>query len=427
MIDLSPYAQSLNGKPVAVFGLARSGLSTIKALRAANVEVIAWDDREEARKEAASLGAEIAKLNQDNLQSCAALILAPGVPLHFPKPHDVVVAARDANIKIICDIEILYRCRQGRKMIGITGTNGKSTTTALLHHTLKNCGISVSCGGNIGVPVFDLDMPAEDGVFLLEISSYQLDLCPTLALDIAVLLNISPDHIDRHGSMQGYIAAKMRIFDGAKFSVVGVDDLASQKICEGFNAAPISMNDEFGEVDNPNLRGDHNRQNMAAAFVVAKEMGCPESQILEAFGNFPGLPHRQFLVHKIGEVLYVNDSKATNAEAAEKALQSFEDIYWIVGGQAKDGGLSGLEHLMGWVKYSFLIGEAAPEFAAWMDEQNAPYIICETLDVATNRAHEMAQEKGEGVVLLSPACASWDQFESFEHRGDEFAKLVGGL
>lgn len=427
MIDLSSYVQSLDGKPVAVFGLARSGLSTVKALKGAGADIIAWDDKQEARKKAEALGAKIQQLDQENLKPCAALILAPGVPLHFPEPHDVVKAARAAGIEIICDVEILYRCRQGRKMIGITGTNGKSTTTTLLKHTLKSCGVSVACGGNIGVPVFDLDMPSEDGVFLLELSSYQLDLCPTLALDIAVLLNISPDHLDRHGSMENYISAKMRIFKDAQVSICGVDDLPSRKICEGFEAIPISMNDEFGIVDNTNLRGDHNRQNMAAAFVVAKQMGCAQSQTLSAFESFPGLAHRQFLVHKIGEVMYVNDSKATNVESSAKALASFEDIYWIIGGQLHNDDLNELNKYLGWVRHAFVIGEASEKVSKWLEAQNVGYKMCETLDIATKAAHEMAHEAGQGVVLLSPVYKSWDQYESFEHRGDEFVKLVGAL
>lgn len=427
MIDVTPFAESLEGKPVAVFGLARSGLSTIKALKNAGVHVYAWDDREEARDQAEELGAEVVPLAEDVLSQCACLVLAPGVPLYFPEPHDVVKAARQADIEVICDVEILYRCRAGRRMVGITGTNGKSTTTAILNHVLESCGLSILCGGNIGVPVLDLDMPGEDCVFVLELSSYQLDLCPTLALDIAVLLNITPDHLDRHGSMEGYIKAKERIFDGATVKIVGVDDEISAEICKRLGAVSISMKDDYGHISNVNLRGEHNKQNMAAAMVVARELLCDVSDVVSAFESYPGLPHRQFLVRQIGNVSYVNDSKATNAEAASKALGSYDNIYWIAGGQAKDGGLEGLDYFVPRIRHAFLIGEAAKEFSVWLEERGVPCTLCGVLETATQTAHNTAQGAGKGSVLLSPACASFDQFPSFEVRGETFAKLVEGL
>lgn len=427
MIDVSPFVDTLNGKPVAVFGLARSGLSVLRALRALGVSVFAWDDKDEARAEAQALGADVHQLDLMTLQQCACLVLAPGVPLHFPMPHTVVTTAREAGIDIICDIEILYRCAQGRKLVGITGTNGKSTTTALLTHVLKVCGVSVACGGNIGVPVLDLDMPDEHGVFVLELSSYQLDLCPHLALDIATLLNITPDHLDRHGTMEAYIAAKQRVFDGAKVCVIGVDDEIGQQMLAQHGGIAISMHDEIGAIGNPNLRGAHNAQNMAAVTVMAKELGCKAEHIRDALQSFSGLAHRQYAVREIDGVLYINDSKATNMEATSKALNSYDDIYLIAGGLEKDGGLNGMQPFLSKLRHVFLIGKAAPDFAAWCEEYDVPHTISEVLETAVSQAHEMAQVAGKGCVLLSPACASWDQFLSFEHRGNRFVDLVEAL
>ena len=418
MIDVTPFVKSLNNRQVAIFGLGLSGLATLKALVQGGAKVIAWDDKQETRDAAEDAGATCLRLDTDILSGCACLILSPGVPLTHPEPHEVVKAANESNIEIIGDLEILHRCLKnqkeyGHKTIGITGTNGKSTTTALLTHTLNACGVSAMMGGNIGVPVLQMNPPKANTVFVLEMSSYQIDLCPTFRPDIGVLLNITPDHIDRHGTFENYAAIKHRMLDGAGYAI---------------NAENLPL----PATNFPLLPGDHNKQNIAATLAVCEHLGIDHDAAIAAIKTFPGLPHRQFLIRTINGVAYINDSKATNAEAAAKALSSHHNIYWIVGGQAKDGGLNGLEEYKGHIKHAFLIGESSNDFASWMDDQSIEYTSCQTIDNAITHAHEMAQSNkgqpgGAGCVLLSPACASWDQFKSFEHRGDVFTKLVEGL
>jgi UDP-N-acetylmuramoylalanine--D-glutamate ligase len=435
MKEVEDFAKTLNGNPVAVFGLARSGLSTIRALQKAGVKIIAWDDNEKSRAEAKKLGAEIQELNESNLKSCAFLVLAPGVPLHFPEPHVVVQAATKAGIEIICDIELFNRLNHGRKTVGVTGTNGKSTTTALIHHILKSAGVDAVMGGNIGLPVFDLPVPGKDGVFVLELSSYQLDLCPTFRPDIAVLLNITPDHLDRHGTMENYAATKEKIFEGPGGAVIGGDDEYCRKIQARVKeknertVTAFSVKETFLQraMQDSLLKGQHNYQNALAAFLACKALNVSEAEIIKGLKSFPGLPHRQFPVRTMNGVLYINDSKATNSVAAARALHSYDNIYWIVGGRAKEGGLSGLEPLMKRVRKCFLIGESADNFSAWMTKNKIAFSLSKTLDVALREAHSAAQKQKKGVVLLAPACASFDQFSSYEERGDVFTKLVNDL
>lgn len=462
MMDLTRYQQAIGSSPVAVYGIGLSGLSTIRALRRANITVTAWDERSEAREAAAQAGAQIADLAEIDWSDYAALILSPGIPLHYPSPPEIVQKARAAGIEIIGDIELLDRAGHGRKTIGITGTNGKSTTTALLGHVLKRCGVEAAIGGNIGKPVLDLDVPADEGgVFIVELSSYQLDLCRDFAPDIAVHLNLTPDHIDRHGDLKGYIAAKMRIFRGKGIAVMGVDDAESLGMLEeirktgGREIHPVSVTKKLEGgvyVDNgvlydalfneaveigplsalTTLQGVHNHQNIAAAYTVARLMGLKGAAILKAMETYPGLPHRMLTIRRINGVSYVNDSKATNADAASRALSCYKNIYWILGGQPKEGGLAGLENLMSRVRHGFVIGAAAEDFAAWLGNYNIPVTDCGTLDRAVMAAHDLAQKDrgqpgGQEAVLFSPACASFDQFRSFEHRGEVFTDLVRAL
>lgn len=431
MNEVEDFVKTLQSKPVAVFGLARSGLSTIKALQSAGGKTIAWDDNEKARAEAQKLGATIQQLDEKTLKSCAFLVLAPGVPLHFPEPHPVVKSARAANIEIICDLELFHRLDHGYRTIGVTGTNGKSTTTALIHHILKSSGIDCAMGGNIGYPVFDLKLPGEDGVFVFEISSYQLDLCPTYTPDIAVVLNITPDHIDRHGNMKNYIDSKAKILRGDGIAIINTDSEITLALFEQTQREKIeiTIEDHFlmESIKDSNLKGLHNYQNALAAYAVCTKLGIKEDKIIAAIKSFPGLPHRQFPVRTINGVTYIDDSKATNAEAAEKALLSFDNIYWIAGGRAKDGGLKGLERLTGRVRKAFLIGEAAADFEQWMKTNNVSAQNCATLDVAVREAAKASKGQKGAVVLLSPACASFDQFTSYEERGKVFADLVGKL
>lgn len=458
MIDLKPFVKNLAGKPVAVFGLGLSGLATVRALCKAGVRVLAWDDKAESHEVVRKAGAEVVPLREENLRECAALVLAPGVPLHYPVPHESVMAARAAGIEIIGDLEILHRIGHGRRTIGITGTNGKSTTTALTAHILNAGGMDAAMGGNIGRAVLDLKMPSKNGVFVLEISSYQIDLCPQFRPDIAVLLNITPDHIDRHGSFENYIASKERMFEGGGVAIVSIDDEPGQKICDRLIAAgqrrvvPISCRrvlaggvyvedgNLFDAMDGPAvnvgslrglaaLKGAHNHQNAAAAYAACRIAGLSPDAIMTHMQTYPGLKHRQFPVRSINGVIYIDDSKATNAEAAAKALAAFQNIYWIAGGRPKEGGLTGLEHLLAQVRHAFLIGEAMEDFSKWLDVYGVAHSRSGTMDKAVEEAHALAQAGrgqpgGSGVVLLSPACASFDQFRSFEERGDVFTEIV---
>ncbi len=419
MIDVSKFVETLNSKPVAVFGLGVSNLAAIKALTKAGASIIAWDDNEECR---GKVDVPLKDLAQEDFSNYACLVLAPGV-----KPeHPVVQKAREAGIEVMCDLEILHRCNHGRKVIGITGTNGKSTTTALIGHILK-----APIGGNIGTAALDLDIE-EASAIVLEISSFQADLCPTFAPDIAVHLNLSSDHIDHHGTMENYSAAKMKLFRGAGDAIIGVDDDASQRIYEAVKETgerkcfPISADDDIvASLDISALPGAHNRQNAAAAFAVAKIMGLKPETIMAEIKTFPGLKHRQYLVRTTGGAAYINDSKATNADAAGRALACYSDIYWIAGGRAKTGGLKGLEPYTKSIRHAFLIGEAMNDFSMWLDNQGVKHTECGTLDKAVTAAAQMAD--AGSTILLSPACASFDQFKNFEERGDVFTALVNNL
>jgi UDP-N-acetylmuramoylalanine--D-glutamate ligase len=414
MINADAFADTLDGKPVALFGLGRSGMATIEWLTKTGIKVTVWDDRVRSHHDAKAFGADVRPLTEEVLAQCAYLILAPGVPLTHPEPHNVVKLANKVGIEIIGDIEILHRCKNGHQTIGITGTNGKSTTTALLTHVLNTCGKDAVMGGNIGVPALAMEPKTDDTILVLEVSSYQIDLCSTFHPDIGVLLNVTPDHIDRHGSFENYFAIKNRMMEGAKHRVYGAEANAEFKT--------------FDEHEFPRLPGVHNQQNIKAVLDVCEILGVDQDKAIEAVKTFPGLAHRQFLVRTIDQVDYINDSKATNAEAASKALSCHKRMYWIVGGQAKDGGLSGLEEYRRFIKHAYLIGQAAPEFEKWMIENRVDYTMAETLGEAVPMAHKAAQADGEkAVVLLSPACASWDQFRSFEARGDRFIELVEGL
>lgn len=420
MIDVSVFAKTQKGKPAAVFGLGISNIAVVNALTRAGAKVAAWDDEPAKR-----IGSHIRNILDDDFTGFACLILAPGV---MPD-HPVVKKAKAAGIEILCDIEILHRCHHGRKTVGITGTNGKSTTTALIGHILKENGVPASVGGNIGRAALDLDMPPVDGIFVLELSSYQLDLCPTFAPDIAVLLNITPDHIEHHGSMDNYIIAKARILRGEGQAVIATGDEHTRELAEamadigGREVHKVTARDPGSKT----LPGIHNAQNAAAAYEVCRILGVPDHDIMKAMKTFPGLPHRLYTVGSIGNVSYVNDSKATNADAAARALACYTDIYWIAGGRPKEGGLNGIEPYMNHVRHTFLIGEAQDEFAVWLRDHKVAYSKCGTLDRAVAEAHNMAQAHHGGTVLLSPACASFDQFRNFEHRGDAFAALVDQL
>jgi UDP-N-acetylmuramoylalanine--D-glutamate ligase len=454
MIDLSALRKDFGDRPVAVMGLGKSGLVSAEALVRAGIETWAWDDAAERREAAQALGARIIDLTQADFSNLAALVLSPGIPHTHPKPHPAAARAKAAAVPIIGDVELLLRADPKARIVAITGTNGKSTTTALIAHIVERAGLRYEVGGNLGFPVLDFDALGESGVYVLEMSSYQLELTPSLAPDIGVLINISPDHLDRHGGMDGYAAAKALMFRNAKpgaTAVIGVDDewsakIAEQTVARGAHAvrristrkkSDLHFTDGalcdaqgplFAMTDAPALLGGHNAQNAAMAYAASRALGIAEEIIRDGLRTFPGLAHRQELVRTIRGVRYVNDSKATNADATAMALACFDTVYWIAGGRAKDTGLEGLQRFMPRIRKAYLIGEAALTFAAWL-ERRAPNLVVETMERAVAAAHADAQrDKAKGaVVLLSPACASFDQFRDFEQRGERFADLVRAL
>jgi UDP-N-acetylmuramoylalanine--D-glutamate ligase len=420
--------------------------------------VLAWDDRENAREVAKKLGAEPLALEDWAWENLQSLILSPGVPLTHPEPHPIVRMARAAGAEIVCDIELLWREAQGRsRFVAVTGTNGKSTTTALIGHVLSVAGMPVSVGGNIGRSALDLDEPEDGRVYVLEMSSYQLDLTQRFRPDVAVWLNLTPDHLDRHGDMPGYAKAKARIFanmTAAQTALLGIDEPEMEVVAGAVRAsgrtrlrtfsvgrhpdASLYVDAEGALTEDgtaaasfaglPTLRGAHNWQNAAAAWGAASALGLEGDDILAGMATFPGLAHRMELVGRRGSVLFVNDSKATNADAAAKALATFDPIYWIAGGQAKAGGIDSLAEFFPKIAKAYLIGSAADAFSDALAGQ-APHVIAGDLDNAVRMAAEDAalDPRQEPAVLLSPACASFDQFADFEARGDAFKRLFSML
>jgi UDP-N-acetylmuramoylalanine--D-glutamate ligase len=445
MIAVFPF----DGVKTAVLGLGKSGLVAAKALMKGGADVIAWDDDAKKRAAAEAEGVPIVDLATASLDEVPSLVLSPGIPHTWPKPHPIVARAKAAGLEIIGDIELLARTQREARWVGITGTNGKSTTTALLGHVLAVTGRDVAVGGNLGTPALSLDDIGQDGLYVLEMSSYQLELTVSITWDVAILLNVTPDHLDRHGGMEGYIAAKKRIFHRQtrpRAAVIGVDDPICRALCAELQRAgdqvviPISAEDPVSGgvwaeggylVDDgapvlelaraERLPGKHNWQNIAAVWAAAKHLGVQPPQIAASILTFPGLAHRQELVDTLGGVKWVNDSKATNADATEKALACYDDIWWIAGGLPKEGGIASLAPYFPRIRHVYLIGQAAEEFARALDGK-VPYTMSGTLAGAVAAARQAARPGG--VVLLSPACASFDQFANFEARGDAFRDLV---
>lgn len=508
MIHL-PFA---SGKTYGVLGLGKSGRATVASLLASGAAVVAWDDGEGGRTAAVKEFPHliIKPIAEWDFSTFAALIMSPGIFL----THPAVVAANKSGVEVIGDIELLYRAQPNAKYIGITGTNGKSTTTTLIAHILKACGKRVEVGGNLGTPALALAPLGDDGIYVLELSSYQLDLVNSTRFNVALLLNISPDHLDHHGSMENYIAAKMHIFDRFDeddVAIVGVDDNYSEEIsrkliqiAERADAITVSTVKRTGGVDvlngmlhshlrkypvpwpakvalallplfllmvffpsiSPNedirgaigllifglmlygeyssrfratfdavsiadiksLQGAHNHQNAAAAYAACVACCCAHEEVIRAMQTYPGLAHRMEWLGEIDGVQYVNDSKATNADAAEKALLTYDNIYWIIGGVAKEGGIEPLANYFPKIRHAYLIGEAAESFAKTLEGKVA-YTQCGTLEKAFFAAQYAAQQNRQKkpVVLLSPACASFDQYPNFEVRGKAFMQLVETL
>ena len=459
MIALDGY----RGLRVGVLGLGRSGLATCAALGAGGAEVCAWDDSPEGRAKAEAAGFSAVDLTrQGAVEGLDALITSPGIPHLYPAPHPVIAAATAAAVPVDNDIGLFFQALSGLedapKVVCVTGSNGKSTTTALITHLLTQAGRPAVMAGNIGTGVLSVDLPGEDGVVVLELSSYQTDLARRLAPDVAVFTNLSPDHLDRHGGMGGYFAAKRRLFtEGAPArAVIGVDeaegrylamqlgeradDLRVIRVSSGqkLQAQGWSVFARKGflsewrggrQVASIDLRpmaglpGAHNHQNACAAYATVRALGLAPRQIEAGLASFAGLPHRSQLIGERDGVRFVNDSKATNVDSAAKALQAFPKLRWIAGGLGKEGGISALTPFLGAVSKAYLIGHSARDFALQLGQ--TPYEICETMDHAVARAAQEAQP-GE-VVLLAPAAASFDQYPNFEKRGDHFAALVRDL
>lgn len=465
-------ARAFAGKRYAVYGLARSGLATVHALLASGASVTAWDAKEEARNQIlrgtgrwqhevltegqsspsqpplhhpsdgppprAGEDLVIADLDTADLTPFDSLVVTPGLPLNR---HHIAKRAREAGVEIIGDIELFARARPElppHKVVGITGTNGKSTTTALVHHILKTAGVPATMGGNIGLPILAQDPLPEGGVYVLELSSYQIDLTQSLDCDVAVLLNITPDHLDRYESFEAYAASKARLFDMQSFAhhaLLASQDKPSEAI--GRDVFSRHFNDRLGpeyqeafadEITNqsqyPTLQGPHNAQNIAAATMCCILLGIDRNLIEQALRTYPGLPHRMERIRERAGVLFVNDSKATNPTATAPALAAFDKIRWICGGQAKTDNLDECAPYFGHVRTAYTIGEAAALFEKLL----SPHIHvknCGKLDAAVHAA--AADAEAGDTVLLSPACASFDQFRDFEDRGDQFRRLVEDL
>ncbi|MGJ3646923.1 UDP-N-acetylmuramoyl-L-alanine--D-glutamate ligase [Sphingomonas sp. GlSt437] len=419
------------GKRYAVLGLARSGAATVDALLAAGASVVAWDS-DEGRRNAIGERVSIANPETIDLTSFEAIIVSPGVPLNT---HPIAAKARSAGVPIIGDIELFAQARPSlppHKVVGITGTNGKSTTTALIHHIIQTAGVPTLMGGNIGLPILAQKPLLSGGIYVLELSSYQIDLTHTLDCDVAVLLNITPDHLYRYDGFEGYAAAKARLFamqSADHVAIVNIGDVPSAKIARGLSAraehlikiAPGFCMDQSRW---PSLQGPHNAQNALAAINACEALGIPGAAIDKGLETFAGLPHRTQRIATINSVAYVDDSKATNPESTAPALAAFDRIHWIVGGRAKSDNLDPCRPQFGHVVCAYTIGEAGPRFAEILADA-MPVEQCGTLDVAVARA--AAQAKPGETVLLSPACASFDQFTDYEARGAAFRAAVEGL
>lgn len=455
---------NLLNKTVAILGLGKTGMAVARELKLRGVHVIGWDDKEELRKEALKIKISVQDLKTIDFSTVELLIISPGIPHTYPTPHPIAKLAKEHGVRIISDIELFVSSYKDAKYIGITGTNGKSTTTALIYHILKENNIPCAIGGNFGIPVFDLPVLGSDGYYVFEMSSYQIELSPSIDFDISILLNITPDHLSRHNGMNGYIAVKKQIFTRKSgksgVNIVAVDDENTKKIFTELNKEqpkskniPVSSSRKVDEyyvtsngilIDNTkgekkeifdlktltNLRGKHNWQNIVAVFAAMKKTGLSTNKIIDSIKSFKTLEHRIEDVGTFAGVQFIDDSKATNAESVKYAIDSMNDIYWIIGGRQKEGGIDLLKPQLGdgKIKRVFVIGECEKVF--YNDTKNIlPSYKCHKLDKAVYKAFKLAikdLKKGKvqkPIILLSPATASFDQYKSFEERGDHFKSL----
>jgi UDP-N-acetylmuramoylalanine--D-glutamate ligase len=426
-------SRAFAGRRYAVLGLARSGLATVEALVASGAGVTAWDDREDARDDAMALGADIGDPMAIDLIGFAGVVVSPGVPLNR---HPIAAHARAAHVPVIGDIELFAEARAElppHRVVGITGTNGKSTVTALVTHMLESAGVPALMGGNIGLPILARDPLPEGGVYVLELSSYQIDLAHSLACDVAVLTNITPDHLDRYDDFAGYAASKARLFSlqhRDQVAIIATDDDRSKMIASHINHRLYRVSakdiDPPDQARWPALQGPHNAQNAVCAIAVCRVLGLDDAAIERGLATYNALPHRMELVGEVAGVRWFNDSKATNAASAAPALAAFppapdQRLHWIAGGQAKGDGLEACRPWFGHVKRAYLIGEAMEGFAG---EIGDAIPVDRAGDLATAVAHAAAAAEPGDIVLLSPACASFDQYKDYEARGDQFRSLV---
>lgn len=450
----------LKDKHIAIMGLGITGLATCRALQEAGAHLYCYDDHEKSRENASKQGFPIHNLYELDFEKLDWLIWSPGIPTLYPEPHILHIKAQKHNVQTGSDIDLLALAQPDAKYICITGTNGKSTTTALIHHILHEAGFKAECGGNLGTAVMDLAPLGKDGIYVLELSSYQLEISQQLKADIGILLNISEDHLKHHANMKNYIAAKQQLFITMKqegTAIIGVDDPDAEQIlhdckaqnhpkkimplcvnnplpvmpritegwlCDDYHGTPSST--DLGTLDT--LKGSHNHQNALAAYIACREIGMNPPEIIHHIHSFPGLPHRQQLVKKINRIDIINDSKATNPDAASKALSCYDNIFWLIGGQAKSNDPNTLDcfkpYLQG-IKHVYLYGEAAKPFEKWFSDQLDTKTFATLEDAFSDAAKDALLMRDEqSTILLSPACASFDQYKNFEERGDHFIKLV---
>ena len=446
---MSTFGPTLfSGKRFAVLGLGKNGAPAALALHAMGADVVAWDDNAASRDglaatmkveaPAATARAIVLRDLADGPFDFDALVLSPGIPHLLPKPHPVARRALEAGVPVLTDVELLFQAVRASgsraRFVGVTGTNGKSTTTALLAHILGSAGIPVAAGANLGPAALSLPLLPHDGVYVLEMSSYMLERLATVRFDASVMLNLSADHIDRHGDMAGYAMAKRSIFarqTAADLAVVGTDDAGSRDMADWLDEQAARVvrvsGTEAPLAGGAALPGAHNAQNAAAATAMARFLGVSDAVIAAGLASYPGLPHRQQRIVTIDGVSFINDSKATNADASERALVCYDRLIWIAGGMAKEGGIEPLVPLFPRIARALLIGRDAPQFAATLTREGVKFDIVGTLEAAVPAAFAAAKADNAPVVLLSPACASWDQFTGYDQRGDRFAELALNL